>query len=145
MSQPIRSRVFQYWEDSAANWGERLQRLKADNVDEVHAFIPWGLHESVQGIRDFSKASRLRLEKFLSLSHQAGLTVRLTIGFPPQKESFPSWTLALGESAALVPSSLWKKSSDELALTRLPTIFEEALFVPFLEFVSDVFSLLSTA
>ncbi len=143
MTQSIRSREFQYWEDSAANWGDRLARLKAENVDEVHAFIPWGLHETIQGIRDFSKASRLRLEKFLSLSHQTGLTVRLTIGFPAQKESFPSWTLALGDSAALVPSSLWKKSSDELALSRLPTIFEEALFVPFLEFVSDVFSLLS--
>lgn len=141
MSSP-RSVPFQYWQDSAANWPDRLAALKNSGVDEIHTFIPWGLHESVQGIRDFSKASRLRLEKFLSLAHQVGLTVRATVGFPAMRESFPSWSLSLGESSTLVPDSVWGRVGD-VSVSRLPSIHDEQFFSPFLEFLSDVFALLS--
>ncbi len=135
---------FQYWQDSAANWPERLAALKTSGVDEIHTFIPWGLHESVQGIRDFSKASRLRLEKFLSLAHHVGLTVRATVGFPAMRESFPSWSLSLGESSTLVPDAVWGRGAGgEVSISRLPSIHDEQFFSPFLEFLSDVFALLS--
>ncbi len=141
MSSP-RSEPFQYWQDSAANWPERLSALKTSGVDEIHTFIPWGLHESVQGIRDFSKASRLRLEKFLSLAHHIGLTVRATVGFPAMRESFPSWSLSLGDASTLVPDAIWGRGGD-VSVSRLPSIHDEQFFSPFLEYLSDVFALLS--
>lgn len=143
MVKPPRSVSFNYWEVTAANWPHHLQSLKSRGVDEVHCFIPWGLHEPVQGMRDFSKASRLRLEKFLSLAHQVGLTVRTTVGFPPRKESIPSWALSLGEQTALVPAAALRSGKGDLNLTRLPSLHDELFFGPFLEFVSDVFALLS--
>jgi hypothetical protein len=135
--------AFNYWEDSAAGWPQHLAALKAKGVDEIHTFIPWGVHESVQGIRDFSKASKLRLEKFLGHAHQAGLTVRASLGFPARKESLPAWTLGLGDASALVPAALWRKGADDLSVTRLPSLHDEHFFGPFLEFVSDVFAVLS--
>ncbi len=142
-SNSPRSVAFNYWEDSAAGWQTHLLALKQKGIDEIHTFIPWGVHESVQGIRDFSKASKLRLEKFLGHAHQAGLTVRATVGFPARKESLPAWTLGLGEASALVPAALWRQGADDLSVTRLPSLHDEHFFGPFLEFVSDVFALLS--
>lgn len=138
-----RSVVLHYWEDTAAAWSARLLELKSQGVDEVHTFVPWALHESVQGIRDFAKASRLRLEKFLSLSHQAGITVRVTLGFPARRESIPPWAFTLGESSTLVPAILWRSGNGDLGLTRLPSLHDEAFFAPFLEYASDAFALLS--
>jgi hypothetical protein len=138
-----RSVAFHYWEDSAANWPHRLMGLKTRGIDEIHTFIPWGLHESVQGIRDFSKASKLRLEKFLGLAHQTGLTVRVCVGFPSRRESLPAWSLGLGENSAIVPAALWRAGAEDLAVARLPSLHDEHFFGPFLEYVSDVFALLS--
>jgi hypothetical protein len=140
---PPRSTATNYYELTPANWPHHLAVLKSQGIDEIALFIPWGLHESVQGIRDFSKASRLRLEKFLGLAHQAGLTVRASLGFPASKESFPQWSLALGETTALVPSSLMRGGKGSLSMGRLPSIHDERFFCPFLEFLSDTFALLS--
>lgn len=138
-----RSVSFQYWEEGAASWPTRLAALKARGIDEVHCQIPWGLHEPVQGIRDFSKAPKLRLEKFMGVAHQVGLTVRVSIGFPPHRESIPSWALGLGETSTLIPAAILRAGEDDLALTRLPSLHDENFFAPFLEYVSDVFALLS--
>ncbi|MBY0370622.1 beta-galactosidase [bacterium] len=138
-----RSTEFQYWEEPSAQWASRLSALKAQGTDEVHCFIPWGLHESVRGIRDFSKTSKLRLERFLSQAHAAGITVRVTVGFPPRRESLPDWALPLGEISALVPAGIWKWGAQDLALTRIPSLHDDPFFLEFLEFVSDTFALLS--
>lgn len=143
MATPPRSISFNYWEVTAANWPHHLHSLKSQGVDEIHSFIPWGLHESVQGIRDFAKSSRLRLEKFLGIAHQAGLTVRLSLGFPSLPSSFPTWALALGDQTALVPSSALHAGKGDLSIARLPSLHDELFFSPFLEFASDVFALLS--
>ncbi len=134
---------FHYWEDTSASWPGRLAGLKQEGVDEIHTFIPWGLHETVQGIRDFSKSPKLRLEKFLSLAHEAGLTVRATLGFPARREALPHWSMNLGQNSSLVAAAVWKAGADDLSVTRLPCLHDEHFFGPFLEFVSDVFSLLS--
>ncbi len=135
--------VLNYWELTPANWPHHLAALKSSGVDEITTFLPWGLHESVQGIRDFSKTSRLKLEKFMGIAHQAGLTVRVHLGFPPKKESFPGWSLSLGEHCAMVPSALLRSGAEALCLSRLPSIHDEVFFSTYLEFLSEAFSLLS--
>lgn len=94
-------------------------------------------------MRDFSKASRLRLEKLLGHAHQVGLTVRVSLGFPARKESIPSWALSLGDHTALIPAGALRSAKSDLTLSRLPSLHDEHFFGPFLEFVSDVFALLS--
>ena len=139
----LRSTEFQYREIPATQWASRLAALKESGIDEVCSFVPWGTHESVQGIVDFSKVSKLRLERFLSLAHAAGITVRLQLGFPAVRESIPDWALSMGEISALVPAGIWRAGAQDLSLTRVPSLHDDGFFLDFLEFVSDVFALVS--
>ena len=64
---------FEYWDEAPHDW-QRLLQAKADLGDTVITIpILWGVHETSLGIRDFSKQSKLRIEKLLAVAQSVGL------------------------------------------------------------------------
>src|SRR4051794_18713119 len=97
---------FDYADESPNRWADLLAEIKSQGAESISTPIYWGAHEQSRGIRDFSKSSRLRLEKFLQMAQSAGLAVDITVGFPLGGEVLPSWTAEIA-GRTLVPSELW--------------------------------------
>ena len=96
---------------------------------------------AMQGIRDFHKASRLRLERFLGLALEKQVKVELVIGFMPLRQAFPSWTFSL-PLKSWVPSAAWVGSSTSFDLTLIPSLRNGTLWEAFLEFVEETCQML---
>jgi hypothetical protein len=122
-------------------WAEELDKLKAN---AIIAPLFWGAHETMRGSRDFSKTSRLRLEKFLLLCSEKNLTVQVNLGFPlNESEILPEWTLSLDHSS-LVPEALWDEYATGYSARSLPSIFHQQFqegFQGFLEELSTILAL----
>ena len=106
---------FDYLEEPPSLWGDSLSRLRESGKTLVTSRVLWGAHEQLRGIRDFTKSSRLRLEKFLRLAQENGVLVALRLGFPSSKDSFPAWSLAL-EGRTFVPAALMGRRYGRLIL-----------------------------
>lgn len=128
---------FFYTEEASGNWAEHLNGLVQRGTRTIRAPILWGAHEQFQGTRDFSRSSRLRLEKFLRLVAESGLKLELAFGFPSVKEAVPAWALSAGYLSTLLPTSGWKGDAAEVSLTRVPSLFDVDFQEAFLDFVSD--------
>lgn len=133
---------FDYSDEPPQHWDALLSRLRESGTKKIRARVPWGAHESVRGARDFSRASRLRLEKFLQAVHAAGLTVELVVGFFAGRETFPSWTFG-GEMKALVPAALLHPEDDCYSLVSLPSVFDDSVLESFGGFVEEVLGIAS--
>src|SRR5579883_3055349 len=113
---------FNYSDETSGNWSETLQRFVAEGYSGISSYLLWGAHERLRGTRDFSKSSRLRLEKFLKLIGDAGLELELKIGFPALRESHPAWTIGSGFLQTVLPGGIWPSASDPLSLLRAPSL-----------------------
>lgn len=134
------SSSFSYADEPSNRWQELLRDARAAGASTVSVPIYWGAHESLQGTRDFSKSSRLRLERFLQIAQEVGLDASVTIGFPPGRETLPAWTGAL-PSKTLVPASAADRVG--LALIPIPSLHSPAFRDAFFGFVDEAFSILS--
>ena len=114
------------------NWQTCLQKIKKEGFTAVSSNIYWGLHELSPGIRDFSKSSKLKIEKFLQLAVSLGLKVDLVFGFIPSRHTFPDWVNALPCQKALVPSRVWNGISGAYFLNELPSLENETIANSFL-------------
>ncbi len=133
---------FNYADEPAGLWPDLLKRLKAQGTTCVRSRIPWGAHEMVKGIRDFSKASRLRIEKFLKIAQSEGLGVELEFGFSVKKDAFPNWVwdeTRLGR----VPRGGWDEECSPYELLSTPTLFVEETRAAYFEFVQEALPLLN--
>lgn len=78
-------------------WEDRLRKLKACGLNTVSTYMPWNLHERVQGTFDFS--GRLDIHSFLELADGLGLKVILRPGPYICSEwefgGFPAWLLTI--------------------------------------------------
>ena len=135
-------RIFDYTDEAPASWPALLDQIKNTGAKEINSRIPWGAHESMRGIRDYSKSSRLRLEKFLGYAEERGLTVNLQVGFFPSPETFPSWTFSLSEKT-LVSLDAWDNRGDGFVLTEIPSFENSEFCTAFLEFIDEVFSMVA--
>jgi len=130
---------FDYLDEAPSQWGECLAKIRQAGHACIELTVLWGAHEQTRGIRDFTKSSRLRLEKLFKEVQQKGLSLELTLGFPPHNETFPSWLM--GEKRqALVPLSLKEGRPQGALLTWIPFLSEENFQEGFLGFLSDVFT-----
>ncbi len=123
-------------------WQSCLQKIKNEGFDCVASNIYWGLHESSPGIRDFSKSSKLKLEKFLQVASSVGLKVELVFGFTPSQYAFPEWVKNLNGQKALVPAREWDGISGPYFLTEIPSYEETAVKESFLSFCEEALSYL---
>lgn len=105
--------------------------------------ILWGVHETAPGIRDFSKQSKLRIERLLSLAQTVGLSVRLVLGFPAHPQVFPGW--ALQEThREIVPKILWEGEPPYFSFISVPSPKAPKIkegFVSFFEEISAIIAL----
>lgn len=131
--------MFDYTEIPPAHWQDALIQTRENGVETIHVQVLWGAHEQVRGIRDFSKSSRLRLERFLGLAHSQGLSVELVLGFPPRKETFPSWTQSISDSAT-VPGCFLESGSEAFSYSAIPSLFNAEFMEGFEAFVQEVVS-----
>lgn len=123
-------------------WQHRLQTLKASGANALRLNIFWGAHEPVRGMRDFAKASRLRLERLLRLAVEERLEVEVVVGFPAGKETLPLWSQE-GFKPTWVPASVWKADAFGFGLAQVPSLSDEAFRVSFLQFVDELFAILA--
>jgi hypothetical protein len=122
-------------------WGHRLDEMRTEGRETVRAQIFWGEHERMQGVRDFSKASRLRLEKYLQLAQERNLRVELSVGLPLGGNTFPEWALTF-PTKALMFDSVWTGDATSLHLVRIPAIEQSALTDGLVDFIGELFSIL---
>ncbi len=124
------------------NWQECLQKIKKDGFTAVSSNVYWGLHESSIGIRDFSKSSKLKVEKFLQVAATVGLKVDLVFGFMPSQHTFPDWLKARACSKALVPAMVWDGISGPYFLNEVPSLENGEVSSAFLSFVEEAMTFL---
>lgn len=56
-------------------WRDRLEKLRLMGCNTVETYVPWNLHEPLEGEYDFNQ--RLNLRKFIKTAHDVGLYVIL--------------------------------------------------------------------
>lgn len=124
------------------NWQECLQKLKKDGFNAISSHVYWGLHESAPGIRDFSKSSKLKVEKFLQVAATVGLKVDLVFGFMPSRYTFPEWVKSLSCANAIVPAMVWDGISGPYFLNEVPSLETPEIASSFLSFVEEAMTFL---
>lgn len=134
--------MYDYTEEFDSGWSYLLDEAKRKGESSVQIFIPWGAHESIRGVRDFSKSPRLRLERFLGLAHERSLSVEAVLGFPPSLNAFPPWALA-DSASCLIPRSAWHEEAWGGLLTTVPSLQDPAIRQGFFEFCAEVCTVLS--
>lgn len=71
-----------YFRIDAALWPKHLRKIKEAGLNTVSSYIPWSLHEEVEGCVDFEGKSRanLNLQYFIELCNVMGLKLILKPG-----------------------------------------------------------------
>jgi len=135
------TKIFDYFDEPPGLWPELLKRFHAEGYRRVRCRVSWGAHETVRGMRDFSKVSRLRLEKLLTLAQAEGLGVEIELGFSRRKGAFPTW---IWEQSRLgrVPRGAWEEECSPFESVSSPTLFVDEVRDAFLEFVGEAKTLL---
>lgn len=131
---------FNYLEIPPHHWEEELSLLKMVGTQTVLLRIPWGAHETSKGMRDFSRSSRLRLEKVLKNLADQHLKTQLQFGYFCAKEMLPSWAFSASQKTT-IPAQVWDKESDDVSLVEVPSLFDHDLWASFKEFSNDVVKL----
>lgn len=139
----VTTACFDFASEFPQNWQSCLQKIKNQKNDEVISRVYWGLHETSPGIRDFSKSSKLKIEKFLQTAASVNLKVQLIFGFMPSQHTFPLWLKNLNLQKTLVPAFEWDGISGPWFLTEVPCLEEKKLQEAFLSFFQDALSFLS--
>lgn len=128
---------FDYLDIPPQNWVDTLQSLKNAGVETVSVRIPWGAHEPVKGMRDFSRSSRLRLERILKSIAETRLKAEISFGFFSAKEMIPNWAYAT-KSKTIAPAQAWTETAQGLVHVEVPSLFDQELWTAFEEFSDEV-------
>lgn len=130
--------TFDYAAIAPSVWGLRLDSLKEAGHERVTVPVLWGVHEQLRGIREFSKPTRLRLERALSTAQEKKLLIELVVGFPSHPETFPQWTHTL-EPQAIVPLALWEGERSTVSLKKIPSLVHPEVREAFVGFLEEVY------
>ncbi|MEO8903625.1 MAG: beta-galactosidase [Polyangiaceae bacterium] len=72
--EPLISGSVHYWRLDPREWLAALTALQSLGIELVDVYVPWGVHEQVDGSFDFGlKDPRLDVLRFLGLAHALGL------------------------------------------------------------------------
>jgi hypothetical protein len=134
--------LFQYWDESPHDWGRLLEEKTRAQTKVIRVPVLWGVHEQVPGIRDFSKQSRFKLEKVLTLAQEHHLQIELILGFPPHPQSFPSW-LEGSVVCEKVPGVLWDDSPPYFSMIDVPSPRDPKIRDSYGAFLEEVGSIVS--
>lgn len=133
---------FDYSKHFPGDWPKEIASLKQAGAELVSVPIYWGVHEKTRGVRDFTKSSRLKLEKVFSLIEGIGLKAEAVMGFFPDSRSFPDWTAEVSERA-IVSSGLWDSGLGTFETRSVPSILAPQVREGFFNFVQEVISILA--
>jgi len=133
--------VLDYSNQASTDWSQFFVDGDSSSGNLV---IPiwWGSHEQIQGVRDFTKNSRLRLEKLLTLAHQKKRSLNIQLGFSSDERSFPTWTRERLPGSP-VPVIHGSEPIEALETTRAPSFLQPAVKDGFLQFLEEVLGILS--
>jgi Glycosyl hydrolases family 35 len=134
--------AYHFSDEAPSLWSENLAQAYRRGVTVVETRIAWGAHERTRGVRDFSKAPRLRLERFLNLVHETGLALDVTLGFFPSAETFPEWCWELSDKT-LLAQTIWEECPSGQSLTSIPSLNDATLKAAYTQFIDEAASLLS--
>ena len=133
---------FEYWDEAPQDWSVLLRDRSQRGETKLTIPVLWGVHEQSPGIRDFSKQSRFRVEKLLSIAHELKFQVELVLGFPPHPQCFPTW-ISQTEMTEDVPEFLWTCNPPFFSKIVLPSIRTPKIKDAFLSFIEELDSILS--
>ncbi len=142
MPHTLRTSYFEYWDEAPHDWQKLIQERVDQGVAQITVPILWGVHESFPGIRDFSKQSKLRIERFLTLAQSLGVSVRLILGFPSHSQAFPTWVMNESHSE-WVPKILWDGTPPYFSLLKVPSPRAQKVKEGFISFFEEVSSIIS--
>jgi len=137
------SATFEYHREVPPQWSATLHGLKKQGVENLILPVDWSVHEPVKGIRDFSRSSKLRIERVLSCAEEAGLTVTATTGFRDFLRATPMWARSTWENAALLPSTLVYRRPLGAELTTVSSLFDIEFKSAWFDFLQEMLSILS--
>jgi beta-galactosidase len=73
---PLYAGAMHYWRHAPEDWGACLDAMRAMGLRLVDTYIPWGVHETSEGVFDFGERhARLDVARFLRLCKDRGLWV----------------------------------------------------------------------
>ena len=73
---PLWAGAMHYWRHAPEDWGACLDAMKAMGLRLVDTYVPWGVHETAQGVFDFGERfGRLDVARFISLCGEKGMHV----------------------------------------------------------------------
>lgn len=133
---------FEYWDEAPQDWPALLRDRSQRGETKLTIPILWGVHEQSPGIRDFSKQSRFRIEKLLSLAHELKFQVEVVLGFPPHSQCFPAWISQI-ELTEDVPEFVWTHTPPFFSKIALPSIRALKIKDAFFSFIEEIDSILS--
>lgn len=142
MQNSLHTPYFEYWDEAPHDWPKLLGRLVESGSSEIVVPILWGVHEVTPGMRDFSKQSKLRIERMFSAAQTVGATLKILLGFPPHSLAFPHW-IPETEDFELVPSVLWRGEPPYFSLLKVPSPRSNQLKRNFFSFIEEVCSIAS--
>ncbi len=65
-----------YWRHAPEDWGACLDAMKAMGLRLVDTYVPWGVHETAEGVFDFGERfARLDVARFIRLCGEKGMHV----------------------------------------------------------------------
>ena len=132
------SEMFSYTSQTPARWPQSVAKFRDKSLSIP---ICWGAHERAIGIRDFSRGSPRDLERLLSVLSESRIKANFCLGFGTDTQAFPEW-VEVGAKSARVPQPL-SGGSENCFLSSAPSLDEAQFRTGFLDFISEVFSILA--
>lgn len=142
MASMSRTSYFEYWDESPSDWQRLLQERLGRGETQIVIPVLWGVHESAPGMRDFSKQSKFRIEKVLTLAQGLGLSVKVVVGFPSHPQTFPTWVFQENQKE-WIPKAIWEGEPPYFSLVSVPSPQSTRVKEGFLSFLEEVTSILS--
>lgn len=133
---------FEYWDEAPHDWQSLISQRVEKGESQVIVPILWGVHEPSRGMRDFSKQSKLRIERLFTAAQSAGASIKVVLGLPRHHLSFPSWANEEIEKE-WVPNILWEGVPPYFSLTRVPSIQSPKMKEKLSSFLDEISSILS--
>ena len=121
--QPFKiiSGAIHYFRLPTSQWEDSLYNLKALGANTVETYLPWNLHEPVEGVFDFSGMKDV--EAFVSLAQRMGLWVILR----PSVYICAEWEFGGLPAWLLKESGMRLRSTDERFMSKVANYYKELL------------------
>ena len=132
----------EYWDEAPHDWQKLISQQLQNGRHQIQVPILWGVHETTPGMRDFSKQSKLRIERLFSAAQASGVSIKLILGFPPHPLTFPDWVKET-ERFEWVPRAIWRGEPPYFSMSKVPSPRSQKLKAHFFSFLEELTSIAS--